>query len=915
MLVAIATILALILPALTLDRDTASAEAGLSETESSARLLMLDGEVPLDTVSYVSYGLYLDGTQIQPGSTAADVLITEGNLRYEISWQPHDKNVMAPNVVYTYQVDAPFDSFEKDVVWDQFPSMPLFHVVYDSASGVMRITFYDNESGRYWTGTSGTNASVAIEGVVDFDNLNDRQEITIGGETYSFTPKPDTTVNYASVSKSAYSTSTDAEGRQIQTFRITVTGYGINPSAVLTDSMGEYLTLIPDSIKVRTGSSTSYPEADSSKYSIDETSERAFQITFPNLNQPTGGDPVSYYVFYDAIVDPAASTLSSTYDSKIRNDAYVSSNGTTNHDWAYATITLKQWIDKTGTYFPQGSDEYPAGTPDAVEGQNAILWTIDINTTEPQQDISGMTVRDSLPYNADYISGTAQFLVAPFGTDDWSEYSAQSDIRQQLEAEGEFSYTFPNGSDQSYRILFWTHPMEQVAEVSNTAYLNDHSDTESVNPANSYDNLVQKYCMTTGNTATTVTWKVVLHGSKSGFEQVTLNDLIPTGMQYVDGTAKIVADETDSRYDAAFFNVSSDDFYTAFTIGTIPAEDESGDNAGIVTIQFDTEITDPPTSDRTYSNYAYMQVAGVDLDYGTASYTYRPSDVIVKSGEYVNGPETYISGVDSVVYANGLIRWNIALRNLDLTDVESVQIIDTLGEGQTLFRPTQNNRFKISYLMYYKNGYWTRYQTVYDNPSGSNEYFTVEERTGSDGKQQVVFTLTEAAIQNLKDTFSASNRPSFTFFTIPTGMQPNTENVFVNDADAVINGENAGHAHATVRVTTTKNDILSKEGKHDAESEFVSYAVRINPKALDLSDGDELTFKDTLGEGLRLLPQTVKVYAVTTGENGYATARELDLAKLNFKYEISEQSTYQDFLRASGVAVRRQKEGIASLLH
>ena len=942
MLVALATIFALILPALTLDKETAEAEAvSVAENESGARVLAVEeDDIPLNEKAAVSYTLYLDGQPV----TDPNLKWTEGRLQLDISISQISTDNLQVDTWYTLDVGTEFSKFFSDISgtivgYESFTD-ELAEWQYDTGTGILKVKFLNTQAGNYWVKDATAKAKISIIGTLDIQTIGHDTTITIGDTEFNFTPEPGGETNNVQVNKSRASEELREEnGQLIQSFYTEFKGVGVNPDAVLEDSMGSNLTLVEDSIRVYADrdQTTLYP---SDAYSIRRTST-GFTIDFPNFDSNT------CYVFYDTIVNPAAMNLSDTTHYSIRNTATGRSNGNSDYSYAYAKIEVKDWADKSGTFFPKGSEvsDAPEAVQEFLQDGSAVRWVIDINTKAPQRDVGGMTFTDNLnnissyDHPTTYIDGSVQFLVRDFDSDgDWTLYNAdaQSALNDQLKNENRFSYTFEVGSTRSYRIVIWTHT-DGFEALRNEIDWNGGYEYADVDPTQiyNYDVLTKlvkitdadRYVGSTNGKTTEVTWKLRVDGSKYGIENAKIVDSIPAGMRYVEGSAAIVEAESYDGCNPNSLGVEVIDQNTSqsvtFSLGDIPSRDTddsySDDYAGIVTITFKTKIVGNPDSDTTYNNSANIYSGDAYLNYSSASYRYQPSNVISKSGqasqrstgnsinyyEYDENGYYYLESQSGYYYDNYIygydysqLSWTITFREKIPQDASTVVLEDIIGEGQRAneSRPASlvlkiNNNYSQSTVTINDGGTTVINRVTYD----SSDFFTVSYQTDEmTGQQKMVVTLQPKAIEYMKQ-YGSSQFSFFTTITDKVAVNESLSKTYYNTASLLIDGENAGDANAEVPVTVTQSDILSKSGRRvmyhdyysageDTPTDVEFYTIRVNSKAVKLSDNGVLTLTDTFGSNLQLLPSTIRVYKVDPNEGSSdARLQELDIGQFQLQ--------------------------------
>ena len=569
-----------------------------------------------------------------------------------------------------------------------------------------------------------------------------------------------------------------------------VKAVGSQTNIVLQDVMEDNMKLKSGTVKFYTDSActTEYTGT-----TIGTETADGFQYTFPSLKDQT------IYVKYTTILDKKSLLYQAwESDSKVSNTAKVKSDEQTTEN----TVTKKpqytpwtKWATKRGVALPEGEN-----------GKNvtSIKWTVVINPDN--HDISGAMIKDVLSGNGtDYKADTLQCTPAISGLT-WENLKN--------------GFVLPdNAGTTSYTITYETTPGDiSNADIQEYLYNNtitvtpwngDKSFSENTNvKIGTKHNYITKACLTQTNTDE-VEWKITVNVPSSGMTDLRVEDVIPSGMTYVENS----------------FNYTNPSGYAGSPIATISSENKLIIKVGQVAqsaanqefiFTYKTKISAIPTVTTEYRNNATCYDGDDNKGSQSATYTYKFAQYLSKSGESKNN--------------EGKVCWTLSVYKVP-TDSISAVITDTLPTGLKY----KENSLKATQTAY-----------PYDDVTSNVEI------TESNGK--LIFTLSGNALayaKNGSDQWNSGLKITYdTVYTDPADAM--TQKEYKNTAQIKVDNIACPEVTASVWAQLPKESILKKEKQYDeTTAPNVEYTITVNEMGADLvANSDTLQLTDTMGSAI-----------------------------------------------------------------
>jgi uncharacterized surface anchored protein len=725
---------------------------------------------------------------------------------------------------------------------DSFTYTLPSNVYFTEDSGILKDDVTDEEIGKYtvsgntvtvtYTSDQKSNATghLTLDGKITSSSMggNDGGEIKfdLGTSTYDISVPRDSSHDGVRVVKgdaTAVSGKSDQRG-----FVLKVVSVGSNSSVKVSDEMGADLSLVSGSIGVYTDAACTTEYTGS--YS---TSSGAFPLT---INSMTDGQTL--YIGYKVSIAKAAYADSSfNWSDKGKNTASVTSkeDTTANTSSKYVTVntvSTSKWGSVTG---------------------NDVTWTIQIMNKD-NVDLKGTTVKD-VPGSDLSTPGDVTVQESSDGNS-WSDSSLSISWSQLASG----TYTFPENSTRSYRIIYKTTaqgvPAIGTKNVSNKVIVTpwgDSSYQQTSEPGAQVGTdaeLITKNCDPTRGTgsATTINWETIVKvPSGSTLTKPLITDTLGTGQTMVNGSIKLYSDSACTKeYTGDYTLTSTGAGFTIQFNGTL-------DGGTYVYVKYQSKITTTEftQSYTTFTNHVNLTAQGGITQDKDASYYYVTTHQwLSKDCDYSNS-------------GNGKITWdlNIALdgtENLDGT-TGAVMINDQLPANTKLITGNLH---------------------AYDRNGSEVSGVTVTE--GSDGK--ITFSVGGAALKSLAENYGLK----ITYGTQITDISKITQGTsteFTNKAQMTVNNVNGNEASADYWYKA--NDIVSKTSDYSTTTApYAKYTIKINPAAIDLDPySDSLSLTDSMGSALDIVDNSI---TVTTADGKYTDKAIADLAAAGYSYGLDK---------------------------
>lgn len=423
---------------------------------------------------------------------------------------------------------------------------------------------------------------------------------------------------------------------------ITVNESGLTiPDAVVTDTLPANLTLAAGSVKIDGQLSDRYDNNNST-------------ITF-NL----GSISEKHVITFSTDVNPAL-YLTQTNNLTFNNTGVLSGGnvpaGTSAGTGVGVSFTR---ISKSGTGYNASTHE--------------ISWSITVNNNSVP--IDNPVITDVIRIGQEYVEGSAVISPADSTGGSFTYIPATAGDAAKT---GTLIYTFGSGSTISrpYTVSFKTrvtidadYSGNGTKAYNNTAIFSGTNITSTT--ATGSRNVVSEVVKKTGTgydyQTRELTWKVVVNKNAMPLHDVVFSDFIPTGTEYVDGSASIDngASASGFVYTAA---EGSDSSKTGTLTYTFPASINQ-----TYTITFKTRVTD----------LSIFQTNGIKIFSNTSMITHSllPGGVTSTGTQTVNN--TVVSKNAAYTAGKKYIDWSVIINQNDIP-LNSAILTDTLQDGLAL---------------------------------------------------------------------------------------------------------------------------------------------------------------------------------------------------------------------------------------
>ncbi len=518
------------------------------------------------------------------------------------------------------------------------------------------------------------------------------------------------------------------------------------------------------------------------------------------------------------------------------------------HDDARVTIN---WIQKTGSVTSADS--------------RLIKWTVTVDAGG--YDISGCTLTDTIPKDlALYVDATHPVR---FGT---------TDLTEAVLGGAEDTYTYEAGADDTHiltlylgsvttfgTLTFYTRVTDEAYyKINGTTTLTnriemDWEENHSGNPWDSAGvNVGLGLIYKSGDSDTAIdfdddttnpiNWTVRINRNQIPISDAMFSDIIPAGLEYVDGSFSI--DHTGGTFD---YDDTTKELQYDFG-GTISTN---------YTIMFQTRITDyaplyvNQDNISGYTNTATLTGGGMaETSVSSMGRQRYNSEVIAKTVQKVDGVD--------YDHTTRRVTWQIVVNRNDIPLYDAV-VTDTIPAGMT-FLP---------------------------------ETFQVE-GVASPVTDALVYTVNPAGDTTSHDTFS------YTFPATYSDVCTITYQTEVKQAALLTQGtksfSNTSHLTATglsasaTAVASMNNTMVVKSIDHVTGADYAGWKIVINGEGITMTDID---VSDVLQEGLELDPESVKLYPMTLAVNGMLTRGDTPVS--TSLYEVTyDETTRKLTLRIPG---------------
>lgn len=412
-------------------------------------------------------------------------------------------------------------------------------------------------------------------------------------------------------------------------FNVVVRSITDNTNVVITDTMGKYLELINNSLKITNNGSIM---TDGVKLTINSSLNFVYEIE--KLNK---GDEV-VITYQVNVLD--GGFISNSTDNDLRNTASVKSDELPNGISASALVTTKKAsLSKSGSY--NISD-------------NTVTWTIIVKPGE-----KGVTLEDIISDDQE-ITGNIKVEES----DNGSTYYDSELVITVSDLEKGYTFTADSTGNKAYRITFKTKATTTGAtQLYNKATIyvgdSDHVDkdaTVGLVPGINIDKTVSSADDREG----IINWntKVTIPNVDNNSKYTIFKDVLGTGLTLVENSVKVngqtVSETTDYKLE-----ITDNGFNIYF--GNI-------DPGQIFDISYQTKFDN--SESQKFTNTATVSVNGEEKS-DTAEYNYN------KKSNYI---QKHLNNASDNFNKTGIARWEIKIDQLP-TNVSDTYVTDMIPEG------------------------------------------------------------------------------------------------------------------------------------------------------------------------------------------------------------------------------------------
>ena len=612
-----------------------------------------------------------------------------------------------------------------------------------------------------------------------------------------------------SINKTGGQVNKDNDGNLYADFIVAIHSKGVNTNVVFSDTMGSYMTLNGD---------------------VSFFSDEA-------CSTPVQPQPVSTTVANSTF----AYTISKMEDNETiyaKYRVYVDKKFTYNDDWVAKTnkASVKSEehnSEKSNEIQLQISNDlkYPTISKEGIkESDGVINWTIKFG--KAGYDISGLKLKDVLKTetNDNYLA--SQFKEGSFTVNPAVDGLTFDSLKS------ENGFTMPEGSNGEYTITYqttYTQPTDATKnyKVSNTVSeypdgeLEYSKDNANVEVAKKY-NYVQKDFISFDEQSREAIWKVTVHVPETGIADLKVEDEIPKGMEFVNGSLSDLSEGVKTP------TISEDKEKNKvyFSFGNV--------TKGTISFTYKTKITTEPENNTTYNNKVRVYEKDKKLGTDEAKYELTFKQYLSKDTDW----NTFkVEGND----VSTSIPWVLTVSKLP-ADAKNVVITDTLPsnlkmvENSLMIKENRNNNIDSSNINV----------EIIKTSTGNVINFELSDSLIELAKRQDIQILFNTTYEDLSK--------------VPSGSieYKNTAQIKVDDYTAPAVSASRWREYKS-------KDILNKDGVYNDGEIFIHYTISVNKSSADLNpNGDTLTLEDTIGSEIDFQLGTLKINGVPATANQYS---------------------------------------------
>lgn len=570
-------------------------------------------------------------------------------------------------------------------------------------------------------------------------------------------------------------------------FKLKITAKGSQTNVTVTDTMGDNLTYNED-IKFYTDEACTQ-EKTGITTTVNEN-KKGFTSNIASMNSET------LYAKYSVTFSNRAYASdgwngSKDLSSDNKNTAKVTSSEDTKGKEETKEINISKiynWASKSGKEDSDGN----------------ITWTITINPNNTNMDIRGSIIKDTLDANKGMTYVENSFSVNP--SIEGLTYSSLT---------SESGFTMPENSKGTYTITYKTTAGDTTKSRTNKITINPFGDTRNYDYTGTVgqDHVwITKTCLTNNGTNTEVEWKVTVNVG-ADTENLKVVDTLPADFTFTNNSENLTLDGDNTTWTGTL-----DTSKVTYENNVITINFGQANKGNKITFTLKTTLRTIPSEQKQYTNNAKYYDGETEKGSADAYYTYVPTNYLTKEYDWNNKV------------------WQLKISKLETTE-SSITIIDTMPEN-TKYNP---NTLVVS------DGTWENNQ-LKDSAELKAGVSIKEENNTTDKKQTLTFTISGEALGSLKQK-DLYIRFGYDFFDVNAATGYHT---YTNKAKLKIGETTFPEVSSEMNRTFETKEVVAKTATYTEDTApFVKYSIVVNSDAFDLnSNGDTLTLKDVLGNGL-----------------------------------------------------------------
>lgn len=641
---------------------------------------------------------------------------------------------------------------------------------------------------------------------------------------------------------------------------------------VITDTLPDGLDLVEDSIKINNVPVTSSGTSDLYTYGANT-------LTYSHIGTLTGSQVLTF------------DTLVSDYNTALNQNGGKVYNNTANITWDENT-TYGTPSDGLGVGVGLSVIAKSAGSRISFEKDknDIITWTIYVNRNKI--DMVDPIVTDDFPSGVEYVANSFDINDKTGESFNGTLTTTPAGIKYDFGSRtitSTYTITFKTKvKDTEYDRFFSNSSTGGVISFSNKAKLLSSSvagGVQETGPATQvFDSeVIKKTVQTQYNYITRrVKWNITVNKNKIPLTKAEINDTIPAGMKFINGSFKVLDskgnDVTTSAGALTYLNKEDSDTVGKDTFQYIL---NGISDCETYNISYETEMKESYLKANQFAAQNFtnnVSITNKGKTVSSSAYAVIKNPIVNKTSQYIKGADS----IDWVVPINtGKVSWD----GITLTDVLEIELeldMDTVK----LYEMNLNADGTLTKVNPLSPLPKTAYSVAY-----SSKTFTLTLNGPVTGVYQLEFTT-----DVLTDTATVNNKITFQGSAFSAGSTANTVMVNLEDSSAI------GYSKRG-QISVIKEDT-DDSGKKLSGAEFALYDINkqlVTTKTTDIdgkADFTSLKFRTFyIGE--------------TKAPDGYLLNTELQKVKINS--ETPYVITFKNQKATAKIEFQKQSAGGQSL--